>query len=173
MGRDQRAQSERAELTVGPIGWVVKVGRPVGGRYRWEETESEIEIEPAWADALDGLEAFSHVWLLWWLNKPGDKGDEPPPLRVRPQRRQDMPLLGVFATRSPRRPNPLAITAVRLLQRQGTRLRVLGLDAFEGTAILDIKPYLRRGDLVAEATTPDWLERLWQVNDEETGPCPC
>jgi tRNA (Thr-GGU) A37 N-methylase len=78
-----------------------------------------------------------------------------------------MPLVGLFATRSPHRPCPIGITAVRLLARQGARLRVEGLDANEGTPVLDIKPYLRRGDLIPEATAPDWLERLWRMHDEE------
>ncbi len=78
-----------------------------------------------------------------------------------------MPLRGIFATRSPHRPNPIAITPVRLLERQGVRLYVQGLDAFEGTPILDLKPYLRRGDLIPEATTPAWLEKLWRIHDEE------
>jgi tRNA (Thr-GGU) A37 N-methylase len=78
-----------------------------------------------------------------------------------------MPLRGIFATRSPRRPNPIAITAVRLLERQGARLRVQGLDAYQGTPILDLKPYLRRGDLIPEAAMPAWLEQLWRIHDEE------
>jgi tRNA (Thr-GGU) A37 N-methylase len=78
-----------------------------------------------------------------------------------------MPLVGLFATRSPHRPCPIAITAVRLLAHEGTVLRVEGLDACEGTPILDIKPYLRRGDLIPEAKAPDWLEELWRIHDEE------
>jgi tRNA (Thr-GGU) A37 N-methylase len=78
-----------------------------------------------------------------------------------------MPLVGLFATRSPHRPCPVGITAVRLLRRDGRRLHVEGLDAFEGTPILDIKPYLRRGDLIQEATAPEWLQRLWQIHDAE------
>ncbi len=69
----------------------------------------------------------------------------------------------------PHRPCPLALTPVRLVDHRGARLYVQGLDAYEGTPVLDIKPYLRRGDLIPEATTPDWLERLWRINDEEKG----
>ena len=150
---------EGQELTLRPIGWVTHGRR---GSDRWEEMEAEIEIDPAWAEALDGIEGFSHVWVVWWLDW---YGQPPEQRKVHPEGREEMPLMGIFATRSPRRPNPVAITAVRLLERQGARLRVQGLDAYEGTPVLDLKPYLRRGDLIPEATMPDWLERLWRIHD--------
>ena len=148
---------------VSPIGCVVR-GRARGDESsRWEEGESEIEIDPCWADALHGIEGFSHLWILWQLDAPDGS---PPPLRVHPQRRMDLPLVGLFATRSPQRPNPIALTAVRLVARSGGRLMVQGLDAFEGSAVLDIKPYLRRSDLIGDACHPEWLERLWQEGQE-------
>jgi tRNA-Thr(GGU) m(6)t(6)A37 methyltransferase TsaA len=125
-----------------------------------------IEVDEAWAEALDGIERFSHIWLLWWLDR---SGGPPEARKVHPEGRREIPLVGLFATRSPRRPNPVAMTAVRLLEREGTRVRVEGLDAFEGTPVLDIKPYLRRGDLIPDARMPGWLERLWRLHDEERG----
>jgi tRNA-Thr(GGU) m(6)t(6)A37 methyltransferase TsaA len=156
--------AEPRELTMRPIGRVIE-GRPSSATQdRGEGQGAEIEIDPIWAPALEGIEAFSHLWVVWWL----DRAQEPPPaLRIRPERRQEMPQVGIFATRSPSRPNPVAITAVRLLERQGTRLRVQGLDACQGTPVLDLKPYLRRGDLIPEATAPPWLERLWHIHDVE------
>jgi tRNA-Thr(GGU) m(6)t(6)A37 methyltransferase TsaA len=149
--------AEESALTLRPIGQVVRGDRG-------EEGEAEIEIDPAWADALDGIEGFSHIWVVWWL----DRSDGPPDgLRVHPERREEMPLVGIFATRSPQRPNPVAITAVRLLERRGAQLRVQGLDACQGTPVLDLKPYLRRGDQIHGATAPDWLERLWRIHDQE------
>jgi len=152
------------DLVVRPLGRVVR-GRAPGARDdRWEWAEAEIEIDAAWAEALDGIDGFSHIWVVWWL----DRFEEPPMQRkVHPERREELPLLGLLATRSPHRPNPLALTAVRLLAREGARLRVQGLDAFEGTPVLDIKPYLRRGDLIPEATAPEWLEELWRRHDQE------
>lgn len=156
--------ARNGELLLRPIGWVTS-GRPSGAHgNRWEEGVSEIEIEPAWAGALDGIEEFSHIWLLWWLDRSAELLTV---THVRPEQRAEMPLVGVLATRSPRRPNPIAMTAVRLLSREGNRLRVQGLDAFTGTPILDIKPYLRRGDLIAEANAPPWLEELWRIHDKE------
>lgn len=132
-----------------------------GGR---EAGIAEIEIDAVWAEALDGIGEFSHIWVVWWL----DRFDDPPASpRVHPEGRQEMPEVGLFATRSPHRPCPIAITAVRLVEHHGARLRVQGLDALPGTPVLDIKPYLRRGDRIQEATMPDWLERLWRIHDEE------
>lgn len=156
--------SQEHELTLRPIGRVLK-GRPEDDSGNgWQEHAAEIEIDPTWAEALDGIEEFSHIWIIWWL----DHFDEPPTSpHVHPEGRAEMPLVGLFATRSPHRPNPIAMTAVRLLERQGTRIRVQGLDAFEGTPVLDIKPYLRRGDHILKATMPEWLEALWSIHDKE------
>jgi tRNA-Thr(GGU) m(6)t(6)A37 methyltransferase TsaA len=145
--------SER-ELTLRPIGSVVEGG----------QESAEIEIDAAWAEALDGIEDFSHIWILWWL----DRFETPPTSpRVHPERREELPLVGLFATRSPHRPCPIAMTAVRLVKRQGRRLQVGGLEAYTGTPVLDIKPYLRRGDLIPEASMPAWLEQLWEIHDRE------
>lgn len=150
--------SEYPEVKLRPIGRVVR--RHGEGK----EAVSEIEIDVAWVEALDGIEGFSHVWILWWLDRFADPPAAP---RVRPEGRPEMPLVGIFATRSPLRPCPIAMTAVRLLECRGARLRVAGFDAYEGTYILDIKPYLRRGDRVAEPAAPRWLEELWRIHDEE------
>ena len=165
---------EKRELTLRPIGRVIR-GQPCPEQdwpeqgqpdqdNRWAEEPAEIEIDAAWAEALDGVEGFSHIWVVWWLDR---FETTPTSLHVHPQRRQDMPLVGLFATRSPHRPCPIAITVVRLLERREARLVVQGLDACQGTAIIDIKPYLRRGDLVADATAPEWLEELWVRHDDE------
>jgi len=163
---------EAGVLTLRPIGrvvlgrsWSEQASRREQGDAG-EEGWAEIEIDPAWSEALDGIDGFSHIWVVWWL----DRFETPPTSRkVHPEGRPEMPLVGLFATRSPRRPCPIAITAVRLLLHEGARLRVEGLDAAQGTPVLDIKPYLRRGDLIPEATAPDWLERMWQIHDEERG----
>ena len=133
-----------SEVTMRPIGWVARGhvdSEDAGGA---EKPVAEIEIDAAWVDALDGIEKFSHIWVIWWLDRSRDAPESP---RVHPEGRSEMPLVGLFATRSPRRPNPVGLTCVRLVERRGPRLRVQGLDAFEGTPVLDIKPYLNRGDM--------------------------
>jgi tRNA-Thr(GGU) m(6)t(6)A37 methyltransferase TsaA len=154
---------EGRTLTLRPIGRVVE-GASYPPEPGWKEREAEIEIDARWEDALHRVEGFSHIWIIWWL----DARNEPPDvLRVHPEGRAEMPLVGIFGTRSPRRPNPIAMTAVRLLERRGRRLLVRGLDAREGTPILDIKPYIRRGDMIPEARMPAWIEELWHLHDAE------
>ncbi len=153
-----------SDLIVKPIGRVLRGRSEATPDDGWESREAEIEILPAWEPALDGIEGFSHIWVVWWLDRSTQAALS---LHVHPQRRRELPLVGLLATRSPHRPNPVAITAVRLLERRGTHLRVQGLDAFEGTPVLDIKPYLRKGDAIPEASAPDWLEQLWRTGDEE------
>lgn len=148
-------------VTVGTPRTGLSSGRGVG---QDEPAVAEITVDEAWAEALDGIEEFSHIWILWWI----DQLEDPPAARrVHPERRPELPLVGFFATRSPHRPCPVGLTAVRLVERRGRRLLVEGLDAFEGTPVLDIKPYLRRGDLIPGATAPDWLDRLWQIHDAQ------
>lgn len=152
-------QVTRRALELTPVGHVENEIQP-GQRVIWEEIDSQIVIDQQWADGLDGLEEFSHIIVVFWLDEP-KKDDEELPLRVHPQAREDLPLVGLFATRSPHRPNPIGLTAVELLGREGNTLHVRGLDAFDGTPVLDVKPYLIRGDLKQEASVPKWLHTLW------------
>jgi tRNA-Thr(GGU) m(6)t(6)A37 methyltransferase TsaA len=116
---------------------------------------SEIRIDPRWAKALKGIEGFSHIIVLFYLDR--SRGVD---LQVHPRRRMDLPLVGLFASRTPRRPNPIGLTVCRLLKRRGTRLTVQGLDAFDGTPVLDIKPYIPDNDLVKRARVPNWIKQL-------------
>jgi tRNA-Thr(GGU) m(6)t(6)A37 methyltransferase TsaA len=80
----------------------------------------------------------------------------------RPQERADMPEVGIFAQRAKHRPNPIGITAVELIERRGPVLVVKGLDAIDGTPVLDIKPYVPAFDSRPTAVVPRWLERLME-----------
>lgn len=117
---------------------------------------SEIVFEPAYrsAEALRGLEGFSHIWLIWAFSASAGKGWSP---TVRPPRLGGNARVGVFASRSPFRPNPLGLSAVKLedivLQSpEGPLLRVSGADLMHGTPIFDIKPYLPYADCIPQAT---------------------
>lgn len=107
-------------------------------------------------DALDGIDAYSHLWLLFWFhaNRFRDQRSTVRPPRLGGNRR-----LGVFATRSPYRPNPIGLSLVRCLEvvrpPEGVGLRVEGADLIDGTPILDIKPYLPYADVAADARTPE------------------
>ena len=116
-------------------------------------------------EALRGLEGFSHIWLIWGFSENRDRGWTP---TVRPPRLGGNTRLGVFATRSPFRPNGLALSCVRLVGMQkedgrGTCLLVAGADLMDGTPIYDIKPYLPYADCRTEAVggfAPEMPDRL-------------
>lgn len=116
---------------------------------------SRIEIDPALTEALDNLDEFSHIIVLYWMDR---LAAEPLPMKVHPRHDPERPLVGLFATRSPKRPNPIGETTVKLLKREGNVLAVSGLDAFDGTPVIDIKPYLPGHDSAADARTPPWLK---------------
>ena len=120
-----------------------------------EELTAAVVFEPEYRDpsALRGLEGFSHVWLIWEFSKARREGWSP---TVRPPRLGGNVRLGVFATRSPFRPNPLGLSCVRLLEirqdrEQGPVLVVSGADLLDGTPIYDIKPYLPYADCKPDA----------------------
>ncbi|MBI4233446.1 MAG: tRNA (N6-threonylcarbamoyladenosine(37)-N6)-methyltransferase TrmO [Chloroflexi bacterium] len=125
------------------------------GQWDFDNVVSDIRVQPEYIEALSGLEEFSHVLVIFWLDR-AERGGSP---RTHPQGREDLPLVGRFATRSPTRPNPIGITVVPLLERRGNVLRVRGLDALDGTPVLDLKPYLP-GDCIPEARFPAWVHQL-------------
>src|SRR5262249_13225951 len=102
----------------------------------WVETA--LQMLPRWAEALAGIEEYSHLVVLFWLDRVRRARAA---RRQLPEGRGDLPEVGLFATRTPRRPNPIGISVPRLLRREGTTLWVSGIDAWPGTPILDIKGY--------------------------------
>jgi tRNA-Thr(GGU) m(6)t(6)A37 methyltransferase TsaA len=139
------------------IGIVRNAVRESHRETRWEEIESEIVIDERWRDALAGIEEFSHLWVIVAL----DRMPAPDALRIRPMKRDDLPVVGIFATRSPQRPNPIGICAVELLAVRENILHVRGLDALDETPVLDLKPYLSRGDAIPDARVGEWVRRFW------------
>lgn len=119
---------------------------------------SRIEVDAALDGILEGIEEFSHLLVLWWPHR--NRRKRTTPLQVRPMGRQDLPLVGVFATRSPVRPNCVLATVVRLVKRHGQTLEVTGLDAIDGSPIIDIKPLMPRDCPREELRVPGWLERV-------------
>lgn len=120
-----------------------------------EAAQAQIVFLPEYRDteALRGIEGFSHLWLLWQFSANRKTGFQP---TVRPPRLGGNRRMGVFATRSPYRPSPIGLSAVRLLglehsSENGTVLRISGADLMDGTPILDIKPYLPYADCIPEA----------------------
>jgi tRNA-Thr(GGU) m(6)t(6)A37 methyltransferase TsaA len=112
------------------------------------DAEGVLEILPEFELGLTDIEGFSHLFVVWTFDR--SEGFDllgTPPIDDRPH--------GVFATRSPRRPNPIALTVVELLRREGANLHVRGVDMLSGTPILDIKPYL--SSIPAEQLRRGWL----------------
>ena len=144
--------------------------RARNGDLNWESEEkpashsqaniSEIEIDPEYAGVLDGIEDFSHLLILYWAHKVDEEGRNL--TKVHPMGRKDLPLVGVFSTCSPARPNPVLAIAVRLLERDGYMLRVEGLDAVDGSPVVDIKPYLPSYYSVPDARLSDWMNRIME-----------
>jgi len=120
-----------------------------------EEVVSEIVIDTNLTESLDNLDEFSHIIVLYWIHKATGQS----PIKVHPMGKHNLPLKGVFATRSPNRPNPVGKATVRLLERQGNILKVKGLDAIDGSPVIDIKPYLPGYDSVARAKVPPWVSQ--------------
>jgi tRNA-Thr(GGU) m(6)t(6)A37 methyltransferase TsaA len=124
----------------------------------WGGVVSEIHIEERYAPGLVGLNGFSHLLVVFYMHK--STFEEGAHLQRRPQGRQDMPLIGIFAQRAKHRPNPIGVTAVELLVVRGNTITVRGLDAIDGTPVLDVKPYFPPYDCRVEARTPGWVDEL-------------
>jgi tRNA-Thr(GGU) m(6)t(6)A37 methyltransferase TsaA len=140
--------------------------RATEAEIRAEKTdvEGELEIFPEYAPALSGIDGYSHLFLIYHFHQL--RPDQIGPLQVKPRRLtrrgfkvEDLPLLGVLALDSPTRPNPIGLTLLQLLGREGTRLTVKGLDCFDGTPILDIKAY-QSDYRTPEFSLPGWFVRL-------------
>lgn len=110
---------------------------------------AEVEVFPQYQEGLLRIEENSHLWLFMWFHQSGRDCLITVPRRINP----DLPAYGVFGMRSPMRPNPIALTLVRLIAVEGSKLLVSGLDAIDGTPVLDIKPYYEN-DIVFSPTTP-------------------
>ena len=144
--------SEVTFKTIGVVRNRVQLAR--GARHDREQVVSVILVDPGLAEAMEGLEGFSHIIVLYWMHQVASRGK--PPMKVHPRNIQENPLVGVFASRSPHRPNSIGKATVRLLSREGNILRVKGLDAIDGTPVLDIKPYIPGYDSVRGARVPPW-----------------
>ena len=132
----------------------------------WESLESTIVVQDRWAGALDGLEDFSHIIVIYWMHLVSEQLRETT-THVHPRGDHRIPLQGVFATRSPVRPNPIGLRVVALMERKGNVLRVRGLDAIDGTPVLDLKPYLFYYDGVPDSTVADWVQKAASRPEEK------
>jgi tRNA-Thr(GGU) m(6)t(6)A37 methyltransferase TsaA len=146
------------ELVLKPIGFVRT--QAVGDEVKDKSRISRIVLRDELVEGLEGISGFSHLFVLFWLNQVPDK--QRMVLKVHPKGRADLPLLGVFATRTMLRPNPIGLTLVELVSAEGNVLTVRGLDAYDGSPVLDVKPY-DSWDKAKNVKVPNW----WIKLDEE------
>jgi len=143
-------------LSMQPIGHVRstytdsrEIPKGLGAKHK---AEGVLDIRAEFEPGLTDIEGFSHLFVIWAFDRSdGFNLVVTPPSDVQPH--------GVFATRSPRRPNPIGLTVVELLKREGTALHVRGIDMLDGTPILDINPYL-------SSVPPERLRRGWLAEAE-------
>ncbi|MCH1867973.1 tRNA (N6-threonylcarbamoyladenosine(37)-N6)-methyltransferase TrmO [Nocardioides sp. CFH 31398] len=122
--------------------------------------EGSVELDPAYAAGLEGLEGFTHAWLLTWLHEADPCPPTPEALRQRPFLRPDGEAMGVFAMRGPRRPSPIGLSLVEVVAVEGTRVRFRGVDVLDGTPLLDLKPFFPDADVPRGPVRAGWFDEV-------------
>ena len=146
------------ELCVAPIGTV-----------RVDKEGMFIQLEAKYIPALEALDGFSHLNVIWWFSETDD--EEMRNVLQTPQPYKNAPdVMGIFATRSPIRPNPIALTTAQIIHTDYEKglIRIAYIDANDGTPILDIKPYTPSLDRVESPDVPNWCEH-WPKSLEQSG----
>ena len=142
-------------IVLKPIGFVRT--EAVGDEVKDKSRLSEIFVDCELTSALEGIVGFSHVFVLFWLQE--ITAAQRKTLRVHPRGRLDLPLVGVFSARTNLRPNPIGLTLCELVKVESNIITVRGLDAFNRTPVLDVKPY-DTWDCAANARMPEWWMKL-------------
>jgi tRNA (adenine37-N6)-methyltransferase len=147
----------KTTITLSSIG---RVDSPVREAVdeKWGSVTSRIVLLPEYAGGLDGLNGFSHVIVVTYLHKA--TYEQSKHLKRRPRGLESMPLVGIFSQRAKDRPNPIGITAVKVVGVGNDYLEVQGLDAINGTPVLDIKPYYPQYDRIENPKIPEWVVEL-------------
>ncbi len=142
------------EMKIKPIGFVKNNVK--GQRFGdWKNEVSEIILNKEYEGALDGIEDYSHITIVFWMDQ-----IKTCKIKHRPQGNMEVPVVGILACRCPSRPNPIGITTVKLLKRKDNKIKVIGLDVVDNTPIIDIKPYTPQYDEVKDVKTPEWINKL-------------
>ena len=135
----------QAEFRLTPIGRIVN-----------RDDTCRIEVDAKYRDAFLGLEGFSHIDVLYWLHE-NDHAAGRGVLRVHPRGDKTNPLTGVFATRSPQRPNPIAVTRCRIIAVTGSTITIDAIDARDGSPLMDIKAHIPARDGTEDIRVPEWV----------------
>jgi tRNA-Thr(GGU) m(6)t(6)A37 methyltransferase TsaA len=156
LGAGEAEQQQPSAFVAHPIGHVKK-----------SQDRTLIVVDKKYQPGLLGLDGYSHIYMFWWFDK-NDTPEKRAVLQVHPMGNRDNPLTGVFATRSPVRPNLIALTLCRLVSVKENVIEIAKTDAFDGTPVLDIKPFIPGYDTADDATLPDWLEKARKQRAEKT-----
>jgi tRNA-Thr(GGU) m(6)t(6)A37 methyltransferase TsaA len=165
------------EITIKPVGYVKSEIKAPSLRATGEDIElakelqqaaaevkairslvSELVIRPELEGILDGLDDFSHALVLYWPHLLPPHGRSL--TKVHPMGQKAFPLVGIFSTCSPARPNPILVTTVKILEKNGHILKVQGMEAVDGSPIIDIKPYTKTYCLAEDIKLSDWMNQI-------------
>ena len=144
---DDAKDDNQTQFAVSPIGWVRKT-----------DAVTTIVLDKKYEPGLLGLDGFSHVYVFWWFDR-NDTPEKRQTLQVHPRGDKRNPLTGVFATRSPRRPNLIALSLCKIVSVKGNVVQVEKIDAFADTPVVDMKPYLPGYDTTDDAHSPIWATK--------------
>jgi tRNA-Thr(GGU) m(6)t(6)A37 methyltransferase TsaA len=131
--------------TIHPVGVIRKQGE-----------EAWVEVFRAFGDAMLGLENFSHIYVFFWFHE-NDTTEFRSTLQVHPRKDPSNPLTGVFATHSPKRPNLIGLTRCRILRIDGGRIKLDGIDARDGSPVIDIKCFIPDEQALTDVRVPSWV----------------
>jgi len=162
-----------SHIILKPIGVVKHTYSDEEVKSSWSGVDGVIEVFEEYTAGLEGIEGFSHIIVIAYLHKVSE--DQRRVLKIKHRRLErfgvdisDIPEVGVFASDSPHRPNPIALSIVELVKRSGNELYVKGLDLFNGTPVLDIKPY-DSTRVVTQIREPEWFVKLRRRVEEKLG----
>lgn len=142
------------EMSLKIIGTVRNEMKEPGGRANIKDIVSEIVLDDSLAGSLDNIDTYDYITVIYYFHK--SNSTEPKPTRVHPHRNPENPLVGIFATRGPDRPNSMGMGAAKILEVGDTTMKVSGLDAIDGSPIIDIKPYNPKLDTRPSRELPSW-----------------
>jgi tRNA-Thr(GGU) m(6)t(6)A37 methyltransferase TsaA len=147
------------ELQLKPVGFI---SSPVTEQTdeNWGGVISRICLQPEYIGALSGLEDFSHAMIITYLHQA--KYEKEKHLQRRPRGLESMPKVGIFSQRAKDRPNAIGVTTVKIITVGSDFIEVQGLDAINGTPVLDVKPYYPQYDKIDSPKTPEWVGRLME-----------
>ncbi len=137
------------------------------GHVKRTDDRTLIVLDKEYQPGLLGMDGYSHIYVFWWFDR-NDTPEKRATLQVHPMGNREIPLTGVFGTRSPRRPNLIAMTLCKIVAVKDNVIEIEKTDAFNGTPVLDIKPFIPGYDSTPNATMPDWLERARKKREAPT-----